>query len=115
MQNITCPRPAYISKKEYTLPTNKIILLAALYSIYGTAAAGGNQVPEQMLQPILVESRGADPIGIADSATQGVVSGKQLDKRPLSRTAEILEVVPGMIVTQHSGDGKANHYYDTRI
>jgi hypothetical protein len=28
-----------------------------------------------------------------------------------SRTAELLEVVPGLIVTQHSGDGKANQYF----
>lgn len=27
------------------------------------------------------------------------------------RTGEILELVPGMVVTQHSGTGKANQYF----
>ncbi len=30
---------------------------------------------------------------------------------PVLRTGELLEVVPGLIVTQHSGDGKANQYF----
>lgn len=77
----------------------------------GIAWAGGVQTPEKMLPAVIVEASGNDSIGIADSASQGTVSGKQIENRPLSRTAEILEVVPGMIVTQHSGDGKANQYY----
>jgi hypothetical protein len=31
--------------------------------------------------------------------------------RPITREGELLETVPGMIVTQHSGDGKANQYF----
>lgn len=30
---------------------------------------------------------------------------------PLSRPGEAVEVVPGLIVTQHSGEGKANQYF----
>ena len=40
-----------------------------------------------------------------------VVSGTEVNTRPFSRPAEALEVVPGLIVTQHSGDGKANQYF----
>ncbi len=36
---------------------------------------------------------------------------KRVNARPFSRPAEALEVVPGLIVTQHSGDGKANQYF----
>jgi outer membrane receptor protein involved in Fe transport len=39
------------------------------------------------------------------------VSGEDVNARPFSRPAEALEVVPGLIVTQHSGDGKANQYF----
>ncbi|MCO5131642.1 MAG: TonB-dependent receptor [Xanthobacteraceae bacterium] len=39
------------------------------------------------------------------------VSGREVNARPFSRPAEALEVVPGLIVTQHSGDGKANQYF----
>ena len=45
------------------------------------------------------------------SASQGVVTDEQLDLRPVLRTGELMEVVPGLIVTQHSGDGKANQFF----
>ena len=50
-------------------------------------------------------------VGVALSATQGVVSAKQIDNRPLMRAGEVLEAVPGVIISQHSGEGKANQYY----
>ena len=39
------------------------------------------------------------------------MTAKQLENRPLLRPAEVLETVPGLIVTQHAGDGKANQYF----
>ncbi|MES2491472.1 MAG: TonB-dependent receptor [Pseudomonadota bacterium] len=45
------------------------------------------------------------------SSTQGYVTKDQLAERPISRSGELLEFVPGMIVTQHSGEGKANQYF----
>ena len=50
-------------------------------------------------------------VGLADAASQGVVGARQLDLRPVQRTGEILESVPGLVVSQHSGEGKANQYY----
>ncbi|TFW09973.1 TonB-dependent receptor, partial [Oxalobacteraceae bacterium OM1] len=73
--------------------------------------AGGIQGGDAALDTVVVEGNRAQQIGIADSANQGTVTGKQLENRPSSRTAEMLEVVPGVIVTQHSGDGKANQYF----
>ncbi len=58
-----------------------------------------------------VQGREDSLIGIADSATQGTVGAKQLEDRPLLRSGEILEAVPGLIITQHAGGGKANQYY----
>ena len=46
-----------------------------------------------------------------DTASQGVVTGKQIEEEPRSRVGEVLEVVPGLIATQHSGEGKANQYF----
>jgi len=46
-----------------------------------------------------------------DTASQGVVTGKQIEEQPRSRVGEVLEVVPGLIATQHSGEGKANQYF----
>src|SRR3954469_25317510 len=50
-------------------------------------------------------------VGEADAASQGTVDDEQLENRPLLRPAEVLEVIPGLIVTQHSGTGKANQYF----
>jgi len=52
-----------------------------------------------------------DLIGIADSATSGVVTSREIERRPFQRAGEVLETVPGVIVSQHSGEGKANQYY----
>jgi hypothetical protein len=52
-----------------------------------------------------------DLLGIADSATEGVITAKEIDRRPFQRAGEIMETVPGVIVSQHSGEGKANQYY----
>jgi outer membrane receptor protein involved in Fe transport len=59
----------------------------------------------------IVEGRQDDLVGLADSATQGAVGSDELADRPLLRTGEILETVPGVIITQHAGGGKANQYF----
>lgn len=45
------------------------------------------------------------------SASERNFTGEDVNARPFSRPAEALEVVPGLIITQHSGDGKANQYF----
>ena len=50
-------------------------------------------------------------IGIAQAASQGAVTARQLDLRPVMRAGELLETVPGVVISQHSGEGKANQYY----
>jgi hypothetical protein len=50
-------------------------------------------------------------VGVASAASQGAITARQLEGRPLMRPAEVLESVPGMIASQHSGEGKANQYY----
>jgi len=50
-------------------------------------------------------------IGTSDAASEGSVTHKRIESRPLLRPGELVELVPGMIVTQHSGGGKANQYF----
>ncbi len=50
-------------------------------------------------------------VGSSDAASQGVIRAELLKSRPALRPGEVLEFVPGVIVTQHSGDGKANQYF----
>lgn len=40
-----------------------------------------------------------------------IFTGAEMNARPAARVGELLEVVPGLIVTQHSGEGKANQYF----
>ncbi len=65
----------------------------------------------ETLGEVTVQASKQAQIGIADSASEGTVTTTQLAHRPLLRPAEVLETVPGLIVTQHSGDGKANQYF----
>lgn len=64
-----------------------------------------------MLEGIVVTGRDDSLLEIAGSANEGVVGLEQLLRRPLFRSGEVLETVPGLIVTQHSGGGKANQYF----
>ncbi len=50
-------------------------------------------------------------LSVAPSASSGRASGRELLDRPFLRRGELLEVVPGLTVTQHSGGGKANQYF----
>ena len=63
------------------------------------------------LEEVVVQGRADSLVGVADSATQGTVGAAQLQLRPTLRAGEILETVPGVIVTQHAGGGKANQYF----
>ena len=45
------------------------------------------------------------------AASATTISGAEVNAQPFSRPGEALEVVPGLIVTQHSGEGKANQYF----
>ena len=60
-----------------------------------------------------VEIRGHydNAVGTSDAASQGTIRAELLKSRPAQRPGEVLEFIPGMIVTQHSGDGKANQYF----
>ena len=66
---------------------------------------------------VLPESIDASPyassekLGEALSSSEGVVPRAELLSEPIYRTGEMLEAVPGLVVTQHSGEGKANQYF----
>ncbi len=63
------------------------------------------------LPDVIVHGREDSLVGVATSASQGTVGAAQLQLRPISRAGEILEAVPGVIITQHAGGGKANQYF----
>src|SRR5579863_7724037 len=71
--------------------------------------AGGDAAPDQ-LQEITVTAERLRLIGIATSASEGVVVNEELALAPAYRPGQLLETVPGLDVTSHSGEGKANQY-----
>src|SRR5262249_39805048 len=68
-------------------------------------------LPTDDLDEVVVAARRHGLVGKVESSTQGTVTRAQLETRPVLRTGELLETVPGLVVTQHSGDGKANQYF----
>ena len=60
---------------------------------------------------VIVEGARQTQLGVANTASAGIVTQKQLEARTVYRPGELLEVTPGLIVSQHSGEGKANQFY----
>ena len=85
-------------------PRSLPLLFAALFA---TTAAHADDI----FQRVLVDGSRLNQLGVADSANAGSVTQQQLDARTSYRPGELLEAVPGLIVSQHSGEGKANQFY----
>jgi len=83
----------------------------ALAALCAPGAALAQDSGTARLPEIIVYGRQDSLVGSANSATQGTVGAAQLAQRPTSRSGEVLETVPGVIITQHAGGGKANQYF----
>jgi len=91
-----------MKKLSHSLVTTSI-LLALSGEIY---AHDFNKI-----ERISIVGREVNLLGQAISASQGFIGQAEISIRPMLRTGEILELVPGMVVSQHSGTGKANQYF----
>lgn len=80
-------------------------------SLSGAVAAQGSAPEVPALPDVVVSANYENGVGASDAASEGMVTRSLLQRRPTLRPAEVLEFVPGVIVSQHSGDGKANQYY----
>ncbi len=65
----------------------------------------------ERLDDVEVVGHYGNRVGTTDAASAGFITPQLIDDRPLLRPGEVLEYIPGMIVTQHSGAGKANQYF----
>jgi hypothetical protein len=81
---------------------------AALLLVSVSAHSSETTEAELPLDTITVVASGVSNM-VAASA--GDVSRQEIAAQPLLRPAAILENIPGLIVTQHSGEGKANQYF----
>ncbi len=99
--------------------TRRPLAAALLLLRLAPAAAAAAELPPQAdaadatpaLATVTVMGHYANGVGSSDAASAGIVTARLIESRPALRTGELLEFVPGVIVTQHSGDGKANQYF----
>ncbi|WP_373988293.1 TonB-dependent receptor [Duganella sp. BuS-21] len=82
-----------------------IVALAAVLPLAGHAETIEN------VDKVEVRGHYDNGVGTSGAASQGAVTAELIANRPALRPGELLEFVPGVIVTQHSGDGKANQYF----
>jgi len=95
-----------------TLPPLTRAALAAMGALpAGMALANHGGPVTGAPQTIIIQGHYDNAVGTQDAASAGTIGRALLDSRPAQRPGEVLEFVPGVIVTQHSGDGKANQYF----
>ena len=82
-----------------------------LFPLCGLSSVVIAETATDNIERLEVHGRQINTLGHSTSASEGIVGAAEIASRPLLRTGEILEFVPGMIVTQHSGSGKANQYF----
>ena len=106
------PLRAAGSRLSLTVMLAGVASLGALLPASAAMAQDQAQESTQVALPnIYVWGRATQMLGQADSASHGIVGNADFTTRPMMRVGELVEVVPGMIATQHSGPGKANQYF----
>jgi hypothetical protein len=98
----TVRRPVNVSAGRQT--ANATLFVAASADIVITAPRTFRNLAE-------IENPAENLVGVASAGSEGAITATQLAVRPVNRATEVLETVPGMIISQHSGEGKANQYY----
>ena len=91
---------------------------ASALALTGAHAAGAQTTPSvgppaasTTVSEVVVTASRLDEIGKAQTASQGVVTQQELELRPVYRIGQLLESTPGLTVTVHSGEAKANQYF----
>ena len=92
-----------------------LLACASSLALVATAARAADEAapapaaPGQVSEVVVTASR-QDLLGTADTASQGVITRTEVELRPIFRVGQLYETVPGLVVTIHSGEGKANQY-----
>jgi len=94
---VTAPPPKKVSAKT-AKPAKKTPTPSTAVDASAQLASGAPNV-------------GGGPALAPSLASEITVPGTEVNARPATRPGEVLETAPGLIVTQHSGEGKANQYF----
>jgi hypothetical protein len=102
--NFTTVRRSITVAAGATTTADVMLTVSASASITITAPATFRNLAE-------LENPAENIVGVAQASSEGAITAAQLSARPINRAAEVLETVPGLVISQHSGEGKANQYY----
>ena len=75
------------------------------------APAFAQDINTPAIDAVVITGRAENLVGRAASANESYIGAVDLARRPLSRVGEVVETIPGVIVSQHSDGGKANQFY----
>jgi len=85
------------------------LALAAAAQAQTSQPSGPIAAPTDVSGVVVTASR-VDLLTKAMTASQGSVTREEVLLRPIFRIGQLYETVPGLVVTIHSGEGKANQY-----
>ena len=86
------------------------IAAAQAPAVPAATQAAPSAVQGTTMSQVVVTASRANLLGAAITASQGVATAEEVKLRPIYRIGQIYETVPGLVVTVHSGEGKANQY-----
>jgi TonB-dependent Receptor Plug Domain len=82
-----------------------VVVLAGFVSSPTTAQEPETPGPVPVLPPVTVTA----PPPVSSSSEQ-IIPGRDFELRPQGRPADVLRLIPGLIISQHQGGGKAEQY-----
>jgi TonB dependent receptor-like, beta-barrel/TonB-dependent Receptor Plug Domain len=100
------------------LGKSRAILLGSVASLVLLTLPSFAQEPPPVAEPVaeeppevvVITARRTELIGVALTSSEGIILREELLQLPTLRPGQLLEAVPGLVVTIHSGEGKANQY-----
>lgn len=108
------PRRPPLHRAALTFSGGRVSLLVFILGAAAHAQDLANSSPgaaDAIAERVIVTGRADSLIGLAGSAAEGSVGQQELSQRPVLRPGEVLETIPGVIITQHAGGGKANQFF----
>jgi len=87
-----------------------LALAAAVPNLSRADEATADSDAATPVSQVVVTASRVDLLGRAITASQGTVTKAEVELRPIFRIGQLYETVPGLVVTVHSGESKANQY-----
>ena len=106
----SCGRTRALSRRLLASAAVAIALPLSAHAADGAIDAAATPSKTSQVSEVVVTASRQDLLGTADTASQGAVTRTEVELRPIFRVGQLYETVPGLVVTIHSGEGKANQY-----